>query len=356
MIPSVNNPWQRLLDAGLVTGPPPEPSPPEAPWYVRLMLGAAGWLAAAFILGFVAAGMVWVIDSDTARMVAGLIMLGAAWLMLQARRAHEFVQQFALAVSFAGQTLFVFGLFGSFDHHMARAVPWLLFTILQTALTVLMPNPIHRHWSAFAASVAFLLTLQTTPLALLAPAIVLAAATVTWIHEFRWPQWAGVVRAAGYGMVIALITMDLSGGLFRMAAEIDPQSETQRLLGQLFTGAVLLGLVWVLLRRLRISLTSKTAVIVLGGTVLLILVSLEAPGIATGVCFLLLGYAHSNATLTGLGITALLLFASSFYYQMDATLLVKSQVLAFSGALMLLLRWIIAVWLNPSEETRDEDA
>jgi len=72
------NSWQTLLEAGLVTGPIPNSQSLESPWYVRLMLGMAGWIAALFLLGFVAAGLSWVIDTDFASISTGIIMMIAA--------------------------------------------------------------------------------------------------------------------------------------------------------------------------------------------------------------------------------------------------------------------------------------
>src|SRR5512134_868973 len=106
--------WRALREAGLVRGDPPA-VPLESPWYVRLMLGMAGWIAALFLLGFVAAGLTWIIRSEAACIVTGLLGSGAAWLLLRKLGHNDFAAQFALAVSFAGQGLFAYGVFGRFE-------------------------------------------------------------------------------------------------------------------------------------------------------------------------------------------------------------------------------------------------
>jgi uncharacterized membrane protein len=49
--------------------------------------------------------------------------------------------------------------------------------------------------------------------------------------------------------------------------------------------------------------------------------------------------------LAGLGGAALLLYAGGYYYELQVTLLVKSQVLAATGAVLLTLRWLLLRWL-----------
>jgi Domain of unknown function (DUF4401) len=346
--------WQALREAGLVHGDPPA-VPLDSPWYVRLMLGVAGWIAAGFLLGFVAAGLTWVIKSAMACVVVGLLGSGAAWLLLRKLGHNDFAAQFALAVSLAGQALFAYGVFQLFDWSPDAAVPWSLLALQQAALVLVMPSAIHRLWSGFVAAAAVTMVLRAGGAAFLAPAVLLGAGAWAWLNEFRWPRFGQVLRPAAYGVVLALIFLELAAGLVRPATgfEVDPAG--RRLYGQLLNGAVLLCVVWVLLRRSGAALPGRTALVVLAGTALLVLVSLEAPGVAASLCLLLLGFAHGNRVLAGLGGAALLLYAGGYYYELDVTLLVKSQVLAATGAVLLTLRWLLLHWLGrPAEREPGE--
>jgi hypothetical protein len=182
--------------------------------------------------------------------------------------------------------------------------------------------------------------------AFFAPGLLLGAGAWAWLNEFRWPHLGRVLRPAAYGVMLALIFLELAAGSMRPATGFDVDPAGRRLYGQLLNGAVLLCVVWVLLRRSGASLPGRTAVTVLAGTALMVLVSLEAPGIAAGLCILLLGFAHGNRVLAGLGGAALLLYAGGYYYELDVTLLVKSQVLAATGAVLLTLRWLLLRWLG----------
>ena len=73
--------WTRLSESGLVQGPLPLPSKTDSPWYVRAMMGVAGWIGAIFLLLFLAVGFKFIMDSEMARMVVGILLCGAAaWL------------------------------------------------------------------------------------------------------------------------------------------------------------------------------------------------------------------------------------------------------------------------------------
>ena len=53
----------------------PEPEPPASPWYVRAMLGIAGWIGALFLLGFVGAAFSLLVDMPGAALVVGAALL-----------------------------------------------------------------------------------------------------------------------------------------------------------------------------------------------------------------------------------------------------------------------------------------
>lgn len=338
--------WARLAAAGLVQGEPPA-VPLESPWYVRLMLGFAGWIAALFLLGFVAAALSWVVDNEGASIGTGLLLCAVAWLLFRKLGGNDFAAQFALAISFAGQALFVVGVYGLYGSQGEPAGPWLWLALLQAVLLAVMPNAVHRLWSGFAAAGSLYLALHALHAGFLAPPLMLAAAAWAWLVEFRWPRAAPALRPAAYGLVLALIMVELAAGLVAPGIGFDPEPRDRRLWSQAINGAVLLAVVWVLLRRSGARWPGRAFLAVLAGTLLTVLVSLEAPGIAAGLCILLLGHAHGNGVLTGLGGAALLLYAGGYYYELDTTLLVKSQVMAATGAVLLALRWILLRWLQP---------
>ncbi|HYQ98413.1 MAG TPA: DUF4401 domain-containing protein, partial [Casimicrobiaceae bacterium] len=109
--------WDRLRSAGLVTGDCPVAEGTPAPWYVRTMVGVAGWIAAAFLLGFVGTALAFVARSGPAAVTVGLLLCAAAVAALLVLSRQEFFAQFALAVSLAGQALVAGGLMQTFPGH-----------------------------------------------------------------------------------------------------------------------------------------------------------------------------------------------------------------------------------------------
>lgn len=350
--------WQILLDKGLVTGAMPSKQAVESPWYVRLMLGIAGWIAALFLLGFVAAGLAWVIKSEATSTLVGGLIVCIAWLMLRKLGRNDFAVQFALALSFAGQVLFAVGIFGWLGLEQDATAAWLVMTLFQALLATAMPNSIHRVWSAIATTVAFYMLLYSLNLAALSPAIILGVAAWAWLNEFSWPAFGATLRPIAYGLLLGLAAMDTATGalhpLVGMGVGLSTQNHFPPWLGALLSGAVMVSVVWTLLRRWRVSIPDRTAVVALSGAAILVLVSLEVPGIAAGVCIILLGYAHGNRVLTGIGIAALLLYLSTYYYSLGTTLLVKSQALAAGGAVLLMLRWLLLRLLAPNGNRSNE--
>jgi len=102
--------WERLAKASLVEGTLPEAGEASSPWFIRVMLGFAGWLGALFLLGFVGAAFVALFRSASSMLVLGGCACAAAVAIYRVAPKSDFMAQFGLAVSFAGQALILIGL------------------------------------------------------------------------------------------------------------------------------------------------------------------------------------------------------------------------------------------------------
>ena len=164
-----------------------------------------------------------------------------------------------------------------------------------------------------------------------------------WLNLFRYPQLIGRLRAIGYGLVLAQIPLKgsvlfQSGGLGWQLQPVWVESWLQPWMAELLTVAVVVYVVWQLLQRYRHGSGERITRWVLATALLIALLSLEAPGLASALVILLLGFAMSNRVLLGLGIAALLFFVSSYYYLLDITLLAKAGHLLLIGLVLLVLR------------------
>ncbi len=333
--------WNRLSLAGVVEGELPEAGEPESPWYIKVLLAISGWLAALFLIGFLGVGFSLLFNNDVVSLVVGCLMVGAAFSMLRLPK-NEFYEHLALAVSLAGQSLIVFVLYSN----LTPKAEWLALGLFQLMLALLMPNFVHRVFSAFFAAYGLSQALLLLGAPYVASSIVMFVAAWLWLHEFEQPRWMRSQRAIAYGLVLALIQIKGSA-LFGLSivgwrrAGVELELWVQPWVGELLAGTVTLYVVWQLLQRLDLNLSHAVSRTALLATVVLVLVSMEARGITVGMLVLLLGFAGSNRVLMGLGVIALLFYISSYYYQLNATLLEKSQTLLLLGLVLLTARWIV---------------
>lgn len=340
--------WSELRQAGLVLADAPPTGSDDTPWYVRTMLGIAGWIAALFLLGFIGAAFAFIVKSEAGMVVVGLAAIGGAYALFRAAGKAPFLSQFGFAASLAGQALVILGLGQMIKAEHAPF--WLIVGALEAVLAIVLPNFIHRVWSAFAAATALGVFLALSHAFFVTTGLLAALVLAAWLGELTWVRAQSIVRPSAYGLTLALLqavsfvafwTEDVAHWFAKSGA----QQWLQPWMGEVLAAAALVVAVYQLLQRADVSPQRPAAMAALLAAALIGLVSLKAPGIAAGLMVLLLGFAGSNRVLMGLGIAALLLYLSAFYYTLTSTLLLKSAVLAGTGALLLLTRWAGLKWL-----------
>ncbi|MCK4709585.1 MAG: DUF4401 domain-containing protein, partial [Gammaproteobacteria bacterium] len=243
--------WEALSSKGFVTGEVPSVNNIESPWYVRLLIGFSGWLAALFMLGFIGTAFEFVFRNNFAGFVVGSTMIFVAYLLLKKKSDSDFSSQFALAVSFAGQALVVFSLDLFQWFSASDSLNWILLCALQVVLTWFMPNSIHRVWSAFAAVMSMTIALTIWHVYFIQTALIMAAVAVVWLNEFNWIKYQNKLKPIGYGVTLALLYQSSSSifhFMFRHSINHN-ESIMQPWLGELFVGLVMFFVVWQLLKR-----------------------------------------------------------------------------------------------------------
>ena len=345
--------WSDLRQAGLVSGGAPPAHEEETPWYVRTMLGVAGWIAALFLLGFVGAGFAFVIKSEAAMIAVGLCAIAGAYAIFRLVGRGAFLSQFGFAASVAGQALVVIGLAGTLK--VEHAAFWLIVSALEAALAIALPNFIHRVWSAYAAATALAVFLALSHAYFISTGLISALVLAAWLGELDWASAGSTVRPIAYGLTLALL--QIAGFVAFGAADVGhlfgragSHQWLQPWMGEGLAAAVLVVAVYQLLQRANIPPLRGDALAALLASALVGSASLKAPGLAAGLMILLLGFAGGNKVLTGLGFAALILYLSAYYYTLESTLLVKSAVLAATGAVLLATRWVGLRWLAPETE------
>ena len=340
--------WIELRNAGLVTGDPPAPGPAASPWFVRLMLGVAGWIGALFLLGFVGAGLEFVFRSRSASLVAGLLCCAVALTIFKALKGNDLATQAALAVAIAGQLMFIRGL--TDDAFQPSTSFFVEVAIFEAVLAWLGDNFVSRVLTAFGAALAMSYALLSTGI-LLSGILQAVAVAALWMNEGRWAARGAFWRAIGYGLTFALldpVSQSLIGGL-RLA----PWAESFALqpwwpwLRVILMAGVLAYVATTELSRKGISRTSRTGQVLIAGCAIVALVTMRAGGVAPALVVLVIGFARGNRSLIGLGAFGVLGYLSYYYYWLQATLLVKSYALLGTGVTLLVF-WAAAQWLFPA--------
>ncbi|HEX8258406.1 MAG TPA: DUF4401 domain-containing protein [Allosphingosinicella sp.] len=331
--------WVRLGAENLVEGGYPARGQPQSPWYVRAMLGFAGWIGALFLIGFVGAAFASVLDDGPSATIAGAACCGAAFALFRSFDEQVFVEQFALALSLAGQMLLVVGLAQLFQPD--RPGFYLAVAATQAALALAVPNFLHRVLATTGAAIALALAVHRLSLHGFAAPLLCVSVAWLWLQPTRWAGSGGLWRPVGYGLVLALLLVE-TFRLFGVETWFERGDEAPSwimvhgpAIGQALAGAALVWVAVALSRREGFAPASRTALSAAGAALLIGLLSLSAPGLASALLILLLGFAAGNRILMALGILSLLGFVAHFYYSLHATLIEKAAILAVTGLCLL---------------------
>lgn len=335
--------WAQLAQANLVQGEMPATESNATPWFVRAMLGVAGWIGALFLLGFLGAAFAGLYKSASAMLLIGVIACGAAAAMFRADAKNDFMGQFSFAISLAGQALILFGIAIASKHHVA--VTSLLMAMVQAALFFLIPSFLHRVWCAWTAALAVAFALASWHLPFYTPALLAAALAWVWLSDGPvranvGAQW----RAGGYGIALALVQTVLSmhsGAMHWLFFQNMPDMYWHVWTGAALTSVVWLGIVAGLLRRQGTITDRKETGLAFVGAFIVALTTLKAPGFAPLLAVILLGFAHGARALAGLGALALLGYGVHYYYALEVSLLEKSILLVAAGVGLLLARLLM---------------
>ena len=331
--------WTRLAADGLVEGDKPERAAAGSPWYVRTMLGIAGWIGALFLTLFIGAAFTFVMESAGAAIVLGAMFCGGAYFLFRQFDGSDFMEQFALVVSLLGQVMLVIGLAQALQPEKPEF--YLILAAILAGLAAAVPNFLHRLLASCGAAVALALGINNAELHGMTAPLLCAALAWIWLDPAKWASGGRLWRPIGYGLALALLlveTFRLTGGAWLFGAAVAQPSwfgQYGPLIGRALTALVLGWVAFAIAQRQGSGAQSAVARVALAAAVAVGLISLGAPGLASSLIVLLLGFSAGNRLLMALGIFSLLGFVAHFYYSLHATLLEKSGLLALTGLLLL---------------------
>jgi hypothetical protein len=333
--------WMKLEKNDLVQGDMPAMDLVKSPWYIKMLLAISGWLGAIFLLGFFVAVFSVLLGVSTVSFFMSLPLLLIGYYILRAPN-NEFYEHLGLAISLAGQMLFVVSII---EWESAELI-WLTVGIFQLILTYIMPSFLHRISSSFFAVLS-----SSASLAIIGMPHILGSFLIfpiAWIclHEFSFVGQYKRMKGLMYGLVISLLLLKCSH-LFITDLTNVLLSEKGALItipswaSYLIYILAVIFCAWQLLSSNLLTIQPKFTKVILLFTLILGIATCEAQGIGAGLVVLVLGFAHSNRILLGLGVISLLVYSSSYYYLMEETLLFKSGILLGIAVLMLTSRLLM---------------
>jgi hypothetical protein len=335
--------WDRLKADGLVEGELPASQDRASPWFVRVMLGIAGWIGAFFLLGFVAIAFLSLMENAGGALTLGALCCAGAFLLFRFKGENDLAAQFGLAISLAGQGLIAFGVWDSVSHE--TPILFGTFALVEAVLVLVMPNALHRVLSSFGGAIALALAINRAGLYGIAPALLCGGLVFIWLEPSRWARSGALWRPVGYGLALATLLIEAGRGswsewLYDLKGDPTWLMLHGPALGRGLIGLLILWTVSRLLARETVAVGSKPWLVAMAAALLLAALSFLAPGIAPALLVVLLGFGAGNRILVGLGIISLLGFVSHFYYSLHATLLAKSGVLVATGLALLAAHWL----------------
>ncbi len=291
----------------------------DRPWFIALLQGVAGWLGGIFLLVFLGAMLR---PESTAGIAAcGIVLLLGAWALYFADRNAVFLDQFALAMSIAGQFALAWAIVKDADSGVFVAAT--LF-VLQCAVFAVMPNKFARLLAAFFACAAWVYLIRF----LLLPG---AGDGLSLDDELIWRS----SLAGGYVVPLGwLLTWAPMIALVAWLTEREPRWMASR--AHAFARPALSGLLLglaaggIVTEPLGIFLLGEEQLgLRLGWWSLFPLLS-----IALAVFAMVCAHRVGSAGIAGVAILAALVHLSRFYYLYGTTLLWKSLIMVAVGAVL----------------------
>lgn len=310
-----------------------------SPWYIQGLIGAGAWLAAVMFLIFFFGSLFAGIREEAVFIIAGLFITACAVTLLKKLPDALFATQFALAIGLAGQIMFAVGVGATF-RDVATAAGALC--VLEILLVLWCRNRVHLFLSILIATTSVVVMIFDLEIINLIHVLVilLAAGCVAIMTKGQLlarRDLSILARALAFSLLNVLILSAFSE--FR---EFGLQSlDISWWISTLGLLVILLLVLIHTLENMEIPLTSRTALILMAGTLVLSLLSWRSPGILAGLLILTLGFARVDRFLMGLGLLFIPAFIIVSYYNLDLTLLQKSGALVGPGILLLIFRIIL---------------
>jgi uncharacterized membrane-anchored protein len=345
--------WNKLKNQKLVKQDNPPPTPSHSTWYIRILLGFAGWISACFM--FALAGLTLSSflfnDGNASALFIGIGCCAFAYVNFKAKITRDFTAQLALAFNLCGQFLIGVGIWNLLDNHYSdpKDTLYLLLLLSQLILMFIMPSFSSRVLSSLFSSIALFLYLTEVGAQAVFQPFILLLFILVWSNDLSWKNKKDLWEPIGYGLVIALLYFssdyfyhDLLGIFSDNPILSLTTIKYLMLLGYIVTASSFILLLNSIRSEYKLALLGTSALKLYAIALLLMLTSYFVQGASVGLALLIIGFLKQRRLILAVGVLSLISFLSWYYYLLDLTLLYKSLVLIGLG----LLFGAITLWLH----------
>lgn len=348
--------WQQLQQAQLVSSDQPAAQNNQQPaFFLRILLGASGWLSALFFCGFISAFFIGFLSSGIGLGIIGVILCLLSIGLSRVKALPILIQQFIFACSLAGQAQIMFAVLQISDSPQLSAA---ILLILEILLFFLIHIRSQRTVTMVIACAAVLWLLGAQKWIYALPALSAAAAGL-WLYRLRLYQQADYLLPATAGLTLALWLV-IFAALLINSTELawwninNTAWHSQLWIAAALSSAVCLLLAWQLIHKsMQHTHLRYLAVLISLGVAL---VNLKMPGLAPLCLLLCIGVAQAHNRLIWLNLGCLAGYLLLYYYNLNDTLLYKSILLCVSGAVLLALYGLLSRYTRQTTVEVNTDA
>lgn len=338
--------WQALYAEGNV-GSPQMPESHDVPWYIAAMQAFAAWIAAWFLLGFMAS----LLDAIFERvdgyfaLFIGLIYLGIGVGLYFLPRKQTFIHQFAFAASLSGILGIAWGLFDLLGDDFSFA--WYSsMAIILLCLWGLITHGLAQFVFAFCLSWCVVGIMAKLHLLNLSQSIFALLISLVVLNIHQLGRHYRRARMLLYGFAFTLLNIQLlhafsMDNMFEALFTPWLQMPWLSLTHVLIIFSICSFLLISIFRERQQSLVSLSAFACVIGLVFVSGLSLPMQGVSTAILLMLLGHYANEFWLKWMGIASAVLFVGGYYYSLETTLMLKSWYLMGLGLLLLVTKLVM---------------
>ncbi|MFO6423167.1 DUF4401 domain-containing protein [Motilimonas sp. KMU-193] len=354
--------WQKLQQAECVnkdTAMPAELAMP--PWYLGILQGFAGWVAALFLLGFMGSFLALLVSDALEHGIivfASIFVVFGVVLDRNAKVQKVFVAQFAMVFGLSGLLGIGWGLAALLDYRH-ELIWFTLFAVLLMTHTYFINNRLNIFLNGVGIAACISGILYQWHWLSLMPLVILFLALLLSLNLGKLGAHYGRLTTLVYAFAswTLLAQCLLSLGLNELdffATTLAQFSLWSSLLPWSLSVLASLLVVRQILSEQQQALSSKVGMVAMGSVLLLGLMSIPLAGLSSAALFLLLGLQRQDKVLSALAIVSIPLFIASYYYSLSVSLLEKSLLLTALGIFLLLVRWAVSKLFSQHLTKRDE--